>query len=352
MKVVKDDSGIVSEASAKVVEPTAPQSSLDAAKLLAEEAGRRIEIPMRMAFVRNDDPDTKPPLARLIIAGGRGGAVPLKLYLALIWRCSAEPFETDILARHWAELLGLEEPATLGARRVTRALDLLAKLDLVKLTKRRGESTIVRLLEESGSGAPYTLPSTAYALAETPEEKALHRYFKVPPQLWTNGDIQLMSAAAFAMLLVFSAERNVDGRRTWWSTERFPRLFNLSPSVRSQGTAELEDRGLISVKKQLVTNTPAPTFTRQRVRHTYKLRRHARPEVMIEQMNRDREAARKTAAAEAEQGGESELKRMLREYQERERAAKSTKASAKKSAKPKRTLTRKASPPTSSSTES
>lgn len=282
-------------AEAKVALPSAPSWSLELAKLLASESGRREEIPVRRSFVRVDDPTQEPPLARLISAGGRGGQVPLKLYLALIWRCSGEPFQTDILARQWAALLGLDEPNTLGARRVTRALDVLADLKLVTLEKRRGESTLITLREESGAGVRYTLPSTAFAKASTPEQAAPHRYFKVPLTLWTEGHIQSMSAAALAMLLILLGERNVDGRRTWWSTERFPALFNLSPTIRSQGTSELELRFLVDVRKQSVTSSSSPTFSRERVRNTYKLIGDARPAAMVEAEIKARaERAKKT----------------------------------------------------------
>jgi len=103
-----------------------------------------------------------------------------------------------------------------------------------------------------------------------------------------------MSAAALAMLLVLIEERNLDGRPTWWSTERFPRLFALSPTIRSKGTAELENRGLIIVTKQLVTPAigSAPTFSRDRVRNTYKLWGVARPLAMIEAEKKARDELR------------------------------------------------------------
>lgn len=273
------------------VEPDAPIWSLRAAKDLAATSGRRDEIPVRRSFVRIDDPDTDPPLARLVATRGRGGAVPIKLYLALIWRCSAEPFSTDILARRWAALLGLEDPDTLGARRVTSALAVLEREGLVHLQRRRGESTVVTLLDESGSGAPYTLPSTAHERAAD-RDKATHRYFKVPLGLWTEGHIQSMSAAALAMLLILIAERNMDGRPTWWSTERFPRFFGLSPTIRSKGTSELVARDLVRVTKQLVAPTSATTvtFSREKVRNTYKLRGIARP---LDMIAKEKEARKK-----------------------------------------------------------
>lgn len=264
-----------------------PQWSLDAAKALAQASGRRDEIPIRNSFVRHDDPSIVPPLAHLISTGGRGGGVAIKLYIALIWRCSGEPFNTDILARRWAALLGLDEPNTLGARRITKGLNTLEEARLVHLERRRGDSTVVTLLEESGIGNDYALPSTAHNRA-LGGAQATHRYFKLPLALWTEGHIQSMSAAATAMLLVLTEERNVDGRPTWWSTERFPQLFNLSPSIRSRGTAELADRRLVFVRKQLVDSATSSTFSKQRVRNLYQLTGDARPLSMIQ---REKEAA-------------------------------------------------------------
>lgn len=269
----------MSDPNAKVDPAAVPAWSLEAARALAESSDRRLEIPVRQAFVRRTDPSMSPPLARLVGRGGRGGAVPLKLYLALIWRCSAPPFTTAILARQWATLLGLDDPNTLGARRVTNALNILEREKLVSLERRRGDSTVITLLNETGRppGAPYTLPSTAAALARNEEQKKANRYFKIPLDLWTGGEVQAMSAPALAMLLVLLDGRNKDGRRTWWSTERFPALFDLSTAIRTKGTAELVARGLLDVRKELIADNPAFTFTRDRVRNTYELRGNARP---------------------------------------------------------------------------
>ncbi|WP_148613782.1 hypothetical protein [Nocardioides rubriscoriae] len=220
----------------------------------------------------------------------------IKLYVALIWRCSGEPHNTDILARRWAALLGLEEPNTLGARRITTALNSLEQASLVRLERRRGDSTIVTLREESGTGAEYVLPSTAHSRG-TEATQSSHRYFKLPLKLWTHGHIQGMSAAAIAMTMVLTEERNVDGRPTWWSTERFPQLFNLTPSIRSRGTAELAEKDLIVVRKQLVDSStnPAASFSKQRVRNLYQLAGDARPLAMIEKQEEAAKARRDDA---------------------------------------------------------
>ncbi|MGY0388273.1 hypothetical protein ACWZJV_14995 [Nocardioides sp. WG-D5] len=288
----------MSSVNVETIKPSAPQWSLDTAKGLERDSGRRKEIPVRRSFVRGDDGDPS-PMARLVSRGGRGGEVPLKLYLALIWRCSAKPFQTSILARNWATLLGLDDPNGLGARRVTNALKVLERERLVQLQPRRGDSTIITLLNESGRGERYSLPSTAAARAPGEQQLAANLYFKIPLELWTEGYIQSMSTAAVAMLLVLLDSRNIDGRRTWWSTTRFPELFSLSTSIRTKGTTELINFGLLSVRKELVADTPQFSFGRDRVRNTYALRGAARPEDM-----REKEKPKKAAA-----GGRKRLTR-------------------------------------------
>lgn len=257
--------------------PAAPAIALQAAQELLRSSNRRVDIPVRKAFVRVDDPEAKPPLARLIARGGRGGAVAVKLYLALIWRCSSEPFTTDIPARKWAMLLGLEEPDTLGARRVTAALDVLAREGLILLRKRRGEPSVIQLLDESGSGDIYELPSTAHVRAKA-EERRQHLYFKVPSKLWTEGHIQSMSASALAMLLVCLAEQSAGQREMWWSTTVFPQRYNLTPTTRSKGTRELVARRLLLVTKRSVSNSVSERiFSRERVRNVYLLINEAYP---------------------------------------------------------------------------
>ncbi|WP_433527754.1 hypothetical protein ACQPZ2_44245 (plasmid) [Nocardia pseudovaccinii] len=197
----------------------------------------------------------------------------VKLYLALLWRLSAEPFDTSIPARKWAELLGLPDPTTRGARRIHDALRILEADKLVRITAQPGEGSKIQLLEESGRGGAYTLPSTAFQRAAKDKEIE-HFYFKVPTTLWTAGHIQSMSAPALAMLLVcLSNHKASEGKRIWWSTKIFPEQYGLSPATRARGTKELQDRDLLSVTKELVTDSPhsSRTFTRERVRNIYQL---------------------------------------------------------------------------------
>lgn len=270
--------GSISSTGAKVVPPTASTQSLERARDMLGRSERRIDIPVRKAFVRNDDPEVTPPLAQLVGRGGRGGAVPVKLLIALIWRSSAAPYTTTISAQQWATLLDLEGPWPNRARRISKSLELLEDLQLISLERQHGMPSVVTLLNESGSGDVYDLPSTQWVRASQ-KEKAKHVYLKVPSDLWLKGHIQSMSSAALAMLLVVLAEQGHQapgvgrlGTDVWWSTNVFPQRYGISSSMRARGTKELVERRLLTVRKQLVT-PPGSTssMSSERVRNIYTL---------------------------------------------------------------------------------
>ena len=253
--------------------------SMTLAEEIAQSATRRVDIPVRKSFVRSSDPATAPPLARIVSRGGRGGGLAVKLYIALIWRCSAKPYSTEIPARKWARLLALEDPNHKGARRIAKALKLLEELQLIELTLRRGEPSIICLKDESGDGSEYELPSTAYTKGRAERD----RYLKVSVKLWTKAYIQMLSSPALAMLLILLAEDSgnaekgaKEGTEVWWSTERFPSRYWISPAMRSRGTKDLIAAGLLYVRRQSVANPGSKKdFVRERVRNIYRLQNSA-----------------------------------------------------------------------------
>lgn len=246
-------------------------ASLALAKDIADSSKRRLHPPVRKSFAAARDGSGPTPLAQLVGSGGRGGAVPIKLYLALLWRCSGGVHDTEVSARKWATLLDLPDPNERGARRVASALRTLDELKLVKVTRIHGGPSNIKLLREDGSGSAYSLPSTAYTKAAA-AKKAAHLYFKVPVTLWTKGHIQQMSAPALAMLLAILAEEGADGRGVWWSTELFPARYGIASATRAKGTAELTARGLLWVQRHSVAKSPGQhSFVPEAVRSVYHL---------------------------------------------------------------------------------
>lgn len=247
--------------------------------------GARKSVPIRNSFVRNDDPSKDAPLKKLVTGGGgRGAAVPLMLYVALIWKCARKPFDVKLPARMWAELLGLPDPSGKGARRIANALQTLEGLQLIRLDKVHGEASRVTLLDESGDSSDYEAPSTAWSRGGLKRDL----YFKVSSRLWTSGKFQQLSAPGLTMLLILLEEGGYkpgesksveglkvmpEGREVWFTTENFPLRYGISPSMRSRGTAELETIGLLRTKRRPV-GPPGTgvSFTTQKMRKVYVLR--------------------------------------------------------------------------------
>lgn len=254
------------------------KEAVQTAQAIRDGSARRLNIPVRDSFVlKNPENKEPPPLSQIVSRGGRGGVVALKLYLALIWKCAAEPYETEIPARRWAELLALEDPKTKGARRISKALDLLEELQLVSLYRRPGTVSVVTLLDESGDGSRYIPAPTANAKVQ----KARDRYFKISTALWTSESayIQRMSSAGLAMLLILlqsgagqKDEKKSFGKEVWWSVTRYQERYAISPAMRSRGTKELSNLGLLNVQRQsLPTTGQKESFAPERVRNMYQL---------------------------------------------------------------------------------
>ncbi len=255
-----------------------PSTALAAAQDQADGVGqRRIDIPVRKSFVRvwDDASADSAPLAR-IYAGGRSGIVAVKLYIALLWRCAAPPYQTDKPARAWATLLGLTDPTGKGARRVTDALKTLASAQLVKITAQPGHPNMIEIRMEDGSGRAYSPPSTAFQFARTDVQKRTHMYSKLSRELWLDGTFQSLSGPATVMLLILLAER-ADRELVWFSTTAFPARYRISHKTRAAGTAELVSRKLLEVDRQVLPATRnSSVFDPVRKRTRYRLVGHAR----------------------------------------------------------------------------
>lgn len=253
---------------------TAPPSSLAAAKELDDSSGRRQATPVRKSFVRSDtDADT--PLSRLVRAGGRGGLVAIKLYLALLWRCSTSPYRTTKPGRAWATLLGLDDPEGNGARRIAAAVKTLQEARLIEVAYEPGRGNTITVLDESGDGSEYFLPSTAYARASAGRGGDAQRqhniYFKIPSRLWTEGDIQSLKVPGLVMLLILLAEQADQGDPVWFATDTFPARYRISHKTRAAGTRELVRRQLLTVDREALPDIPGRVFDRQRYRNRYKV---------------------------------------------------------------------------------
>ncbi|AHW65717.1 Hypothetical protein CGLY_16720 (plasmid) [Corynebacterium glyciniphilum AJ 3170] len=201
------------------------------------------------------------PLKRLVTSGGRDG-ITLRLYLALLWKCSASPYDVEIPARLWAELLGLEPPVETYSRRVNGAVKRLEDANLISVDRRRGKPSVVTLLDESGDGSPYRPPRGS--------KDPLDRWVRVPIELWQGDSFYQLGTPGLAMLLAILAERNKPNEPMWWSISQFQRRIGLAPTTRARGVKQLREAGLLTAERKRLPSVPG-SFANDPVRQTYLL---------------------------------------------------------------------------------
>lgn len=240
---------------------------------VAADASRKVyrrPAQIRRAFVgRPQGVDGPNPLA-LMLRGGRGGQVRLKLYLSLLWIGSGEPHTVTAPARSWATLLGLEDPDGNGARRVRAAIEWLTDRRFIKVDAPLGRPMKLTLLRETGTGERYSVPGAAISEArrEGRPDNVEDRYLQLPASFWESGWIAALTGPAVAMLLVLLHARGNNGREIWFSPSVARMTYGLSVDTRSAGVHELADYNVIAINRRLV----APgALAHRRVRNTYSL---------------------------------------------------------------------------------
>ena len=245
---------------------------LTAARATAERISERVgraRVQVRSGFIESRTPATPPPMTQLL-RGGRGGEVKVKLLLSMLWSAPSAPYDVTFPARTWATLLGLPDPEAKGAARVNDAIRTLTKLKYVRTVQRAGQPSRVFLLNELGTGDPYSHPGEIWQAVKDADSRArrkIPRYMQLPVDLWTNGWMAALSGPALAMLLVLlDSARGREPVRLWFSQSVAKDRYALTEPTRKRGLDELEEYGLITVEREQVVRDE---FSTRRYRNTY-----------------------------------------------------------------------------------
>jgi hypothetical protein len=252
----------------------------DEALRLAAQAAKRVReraTPVRIRFIERVMPDDAPPPLALLLRGGRGGEVRLKLLLALLWLGAGGQHDVQFPPHSYAALLGLPDRYGNGARRVNDAINWLRDHRFITVDRVPGQSPKITLLSELGTGRTYVVPGRAPKDPATGKATPENIYVQLPVTFWTKGWVAVLSTAATAMLLVLLLlERQAlpvmmkrfaqgDELGVWVSPAEAIRRFDLSEDTRSRGFRELQRHGLVIVGRQRVHGD----FERRRLRNVY-----------------------------------------------------------------------------------
>jgi hypothetical protein len=201
-----------------------------------------------------------------MLRGGQGGAVRLKLYLAILWIAAKDPHDVSFPARAWAELLDLPDPSGGGQRRVRDAVAWLETEQFIEVERKSGRPPTIFLRREDGSGAAYSVPG-GEARDENGDFPGEHIYVSIPPSFWTEGWAVVLSGAAIAIMLALFALDRGELEPLWISPGEARRRFSLSEDTWTKGTSELRDWGLLFIGRKPVSED----FGWRRMRNTYTL---------------------------------------------------------------------------------
>jgi len=255
-----------------------PARALERAGQAARRA--RAAAQLRTAFISQADPagpgGPVPPLARML-RGGRGGQVRLKLYLSFLWfqTDGSRPVSLAYPSQVWAELIGLEGDT--GTRRVNEAQRWLEKHDFITIEARPGHANRVTVLEETGTGTPYTPPGYAANRLRDTTAGLSHLYVQLPRELWTSGCMSVITGAGLAFLLVL-LDQYGPGKipdptpPVWFSPKVLRDYYALSEDTRAKGMNDLRELGLVTVRRVPVN---PDDFDLERIRNTYTLNLNA-----------------------------------------------------------------------------
>lgn len=201
------------------------------------------------------DPDASgepPPLVRLLQETGGVDAVRPKLLLSLYWvttnqveAFTNEPFE------FWAFLLDLLDPEGKGARRVRESIARMGAghpgdpcSRLLDLRPKPPQPPRVGVRHESGDGTPWRPPS--------PGKTGPDDFFlQLPPTLWTNGWLAVLSGPALLAYLIALSAKPFDASEkdaVWISHERLEQHHRLNPKTWQAGLRELQQLELVTVR--------------------------------------------------------------------------------------------------------
>src|ERR1035437_504148 len=197
-------------------------------------------FPVRRPFLQQLDEKGElvpGPLAGLVAAGDHRA---LLLYLLLLTKASAIPWNAALPAAVWARAIGIDLPTSKTATSTISKIWLRLERRHLVARSRFKRMADITLLCEDGSGLPYTSPGGAG-----------ESYLQIPMLLWTAGPehggrwYRTLSLPEVAVMLI--ARSHGDAFRLPF--EEGPRWYGISADTIARGVKGLRLHGLLATEK-------------------------------------------------------------------------------------------------------
>lgn len=201
---------------------------------ILDQSGRG-GVPVRGIFVQLAEPDGSGRRGSVLAEFVRNrDAAALDAYLLIHAAGSSEPWMVQYAIPVWVRALGLDQGAEPAAARGhwAKIASKLVRRQLIG-RERRGNRVAYRLLDESGSGEPYTRPL----------KKSDGAWFSLPHVYWSSGHFRDFTLPEKAMLLIALDQKNGFPL----PADRMPTWYGISPSTAKRGLSGLVSKGILTV---------------------------------------------------------------------------------------------------------
>jgi hypothetical protein len=217
-----------------------------------EQSKRSSSVRLPIEFARDRRSEVpSPPLAQIM---RRGGDLRLKVYLTIVMKATKAPHSTVVSSADLAAMLGLQDPQRAGSRRVSKAINDLAALGLLKREGKPGYIPQTTVLDPIGSGEAWDVNTL-----KSP-------YLTLPIELWRRGWLLALSGRAIALLIVLREVTAGRADNTGWTPGIRKRQYGFSDDTWTRALDELVACGLVDVSVKVERFNSEP-----RRRNIYKL---------------------------------------------------------------------------------
>lgn len=165
-------------------------------------------------------------------------ALILYLMLLTLWKPDREPLRSEV----WLRLVTVTGGSmTWSHSSLSEAWSSLVDMGLVERRRVRRMAHVVPRREDAKS--EYERPDG---------HKKIDRYFQLPGDFWTGKWFDSLSLPALCMLLLLLRETNDNDAEFHVTHQQVEQWYGISASSAAKGLTELEDIGLVSVRREQI----------------------------------------------------------------------------------------------------
>jgi DNA-binding transcriptional regulator YhcF (GntR family) len=216
---------------------------------------------IRHVLVQNHE-DPRPSVLGEMVRKRRHRALVLYLELLTWWpwlKSNHQPLSADVWIRSLTAADSASSRAlTWSPSTLSRTWRELEELGLIEPRRRSGRLTRVTPRREDGQGT-YIAPSGGKDKGD--------RYFVLPDGFWVEGWFATLSFPALATLLILLKETS-NKPETWLPREKMSDWYGISGRTVQKGLTELEERGLVKKRSEVVAAPLSPNGITRRVHYS------------------------------------------------------------------------------------